>query len=273
VSANSPAACRAFEETLLARLEERGPDAPVPPADGHAGGCSDCRLLVTLLNAAGDTLRALSPPRPPVRLLRSLAVSPADFAVRRGAADVLALLAPGALALPEPSPELMGRLRYLPTRAGAGSGARLSARPSWRRLLSDWRFTVAAAYVVTLAIVALLGVDPMSAARGAASSLTSAGERAVAEARRTALARLDAAARSQAEKPLTERLDYRIYRTLAQGKARATALAQIAFENVFGYGSAVSAEAPLPNPSGKPESQRDRRPLPTPEPSAKVLRS
>lgn len=273
MSAGSPAACRAFEEALLSRLEERGPDAPVPPADGHAGGCSECRSLVALLNATGEALRSLSPPRPPVRLLRSLSVTPADFAVRRGAAAVLDLLAPGALALPEPSPELMGRLRYLPTRAAAASGARRAERPLWRRLLADWRFTVAAAYVAALAIVALLGVDPMSAARGAASSLTSAGERAVEEARRTALAPLDAAARAQAEKPLTERLDYRIYRTLAQGKARATALAQIAFENVFGVGSTGSAEAPLPRPPGRPEPQRDRRPPPTPEPSAKVLRS
>ena len=273
MSATPRTACRSFEEALLRRLEEAGPDAPVSAADGHAADCTDCRGLVTLLNVTSETLRTLPPPRPPLRLLRSLSAPPADFAARRESAAVLDLLEPGALVLPEPSPELMGRLRFLPTRAEAATGAHAGTKPLWRRLFSDWRFTVAAAYAASFAIVALLGVDPMSAARGAASSLTSAGERAVQEARQAALAGLDAAARAEAEKPLTERLDYRIYRTLAQGKARATALAQIAFENVFGYGSAVSAEAPLPNPSGKPESQRDRRPLPTPEPSAKVLRS
>ena len=273
MSANPRTACRAFEEGLLRRFEEVGPDAPVPSADGHPADCADCRRLVTLLNATGETLSALARPRPSVRLLRSLSASPADFAARRESAAVLDFLTPGALAFPEPSPELMGRLRFLPTRAEAATGTRAGTRPLWRRLLSDWRFTVVAAYAVTLVIVALLGVDPMSAARGAASSLTSAGERAVEEARQTALARLDAAARAEAEKPLTERLDYRIYRTLAQGKARATAMAQIAFEKVFGATGAETAAAPLPGPPGNSEPQRDRRPPPTPEPNARVLRS
>ena len=273
MSATPRTACRAFEEALLRRLEEGGLDAPVTPDEGHAASCTDCRGLVTLLNVTGETLRTLPPPRPPLRLLRSLSVPPADFAARRESAPVLDLLDPGALALPEPSPELMGRLRFLPTRAEAAAGAPEGSRPLWRRLFSDWRVTVVAAYAVSLAIVALLGVDPMSAARGAASSLTSAGEKAVDEARQSALARLDAAARAEAEKPLTERLDYRIYRTFAQGKARATAFAQIAFERVFGAGGTENAAAPLPRPTGGPEPQRGLRPPPTPEPNSKVLRS
>ncbi len=273
MSANPRTACRAFEEALLRRLEVGGTDAPVSPADGHAADCADCRGLVTLLNVTGETFRSLPPPRPPLRLLRSLSAPPADFAARRESAALLDLLEPGALVLPEPSPELMRRLRFLPTRAEAATGAEAGPRPLWRRLLSDWRFTVAAAYAASLAIVALLGVDPMSAARGAASSLTSAGERAVQEARQAAFAGLDAAARAEAEKPLTERLDYRIYRTIAQGKARATAFAQIAFEKVFGARETENAAAPMPRRPGGPEPQRDRLPPPTPEPNAKVLRS
>lgn len=263
------AACRAFEEVLLHRLGERGPDAPLPPADGHAADCTDCRELVALLNGAGEVLRSMTPPRPPLRLLRSLAAPPLDFAVRREAAAVLDLLSPGALALPAPSPELMGRLRFLPTRTKAGA----EATAGWRRLLSDWRVTVVAAYVVTLVIVVLLGVDPMSAARDAASSLTSAGERAVVEAKQTALAQLDAAAQAQAEKPLTERLDYRIYRTIAEGEARVVAYAQIAFEKVFGARTVEAAKTTTPAPSGGAGKQQDRRPLLTPEPDGKVLRS
>lgn len=273
MTAAARADCRTFEEALLHRMEESGPDAPVPPAEGHPGACPDCGRLVALLNAAAETLRDVAPPRPPVRLLRSLSGPPADFAVRRESAALLDLLSSGAIAAPEPSAELMGRLRFLPTRSAVAGRPGGPAASRWRRLLSDWRFTVAAAYAATLVVVTLLGVDPMSAARGAASSLTSAGERAVQEARQTALARLSAAAQAETEKPLTERLDYRIYRTLAQGKARATALAQIAFEKVFGTGSAETAEAPLRTPSGGPQPQRDSRPAPTPEPNPRVLRS
>ncbi len=269
MSGSPLAVCRAFEETLLHRLDERGPDVLLPPADGHSDGCADCRELVALLNGAGETLRSLKPPRPPLGLLRLLAAPPADFAMRRETAAVLDLLSPGVLALPAPSPELTGRLRFLPTRAQAGAGR----AAGWRRLLSDWRVTVVAAYAVTLVIVVLLGVDPMSAARDAASSLTSAGERAVVEARQTALAQLDKAAKAQAEKPLTERIDYRIYRTLAEGEARAVAYAQIAFEKVFGGGTVEATPTSPPVPSRGTEERRDRRPVPTPEPDGKLLRS
>jgi hypothetical protein len=273
VSADTRPACRAFEEDLLRRLDEAGPDAPLPRDAGHPAECAGCRELVAILRTMGETFRSLTPPRAPLRLLRSLAAPPTDFAVRREAAAVLDLLTPGVLALPGPSPELMGRLRFLPTRTGAGARRGTPATAGWRRLFSDWRVTVAVAYAVTLLIVALLGVDPMSAARDAASSLTSAGERAVAEAKQAAFQGLDAAARSQAEKPLTERLDYRIYRTIAEGEARAVAYAQIAFDRLFGSQSVEAATTTAPPPSGGSDNQRERRPVPTPEPDGRVLRS
>ncbi len=276
MTSSASAACRAFEDGLLSRMEENGPDGLVPAADGHVNACGDCRVLAAILGSTRETLRTLAAPRPPVRLLRALAVPPQDFGVRRDAARYLDLLTPGALVLPEASPEFLGRLRFLPTRAGAGGEARARRRPGWGRWLGDWRFTVAVAYIATLIIVTILGVDPMSAAREAASSLTAAGERAVEEARRTALARFDAAARAEAEKPLAERLDYRIYRTFATGKARAAALAEVAFDNVFGGAEAAAPDRGTPStppPSDVSEPRRSRRPAPTPEPDGKVLRS
>jgi len=270
-------ACRAFEEILAQHLDGSGPDVSVPEAFGHGADCPDCRTLTACLNAAGETLHTLTPPRVPVRILASLRALPADFPARREAASILDLLSPGALVLPEPPTELMARLRFVPARARAGG--RGPSLPAWRRWLGDWRVTVAAAYAVTLIVVTVLGVDPLTAARGAASNLTAAGERALTDAREMALARFDATARGQAEKPLTERLDYRLYRTLAAGRARAVAYAEIAFENVFGGGSAMAAassDAKNPEMSPKsPTAPQRGAPTPTPmtEPNGRILRS
>jgi hypothetical protein len=271
------AACRAFEETLARHLDGSGPDVPVPETLEHGADCPDCRTLTACLNAAGETLRTLTPPRAPVRVLASLRALPADFAARREAASILDLLSPGVLVLPDPPAELMSRLHFVPARARAGG--RAPAPPAWRRWLGDWRVTVAAAYAVTLIVVTVLGVDPLTAARGAASNLTAAGERALTDAREMALARFDATARGQTEKPLTERLDYRLYRTLAAGRARAVAYAEIAFENVFGGGSAMAAaSSDTTNPEKAPKSPtapQRRAPTPTPlaEPNGRILRS
>ena len=273
-------ACRAFEEALTRHLDASGPDAPVPETLGHVAECADCRTLVACLNAAGEALRAFVPPRAPVRVLASLRALPADFPARREAASLLDLLTSGALVLPQPAPELMARLRFVPAR-GRAEG-RATALPAWRRWLGDWRVTVAAAYAVTLIVVTVLGVDPLTAARGAASNLTAAGERALSDAREMAFARIDATARGQAEKPLTERLDYRLYRTLAAGRARAVAYAEIAFENFFGGASAMAATSggsQSPEPSSEspdsPAAPQRRAPTPTPmvEPNSRLLRS
>jgi len=273
------AACRAFEEALVRHLEVSGPDAPVPETLGHAGDCPDCRTLTACLNAAGDTLRAVAPPRAPVRVLASLRALPADFPARREAASILDLLSPGAILFPDPSAELMARLRFVPIRARAEG--RAAALPAWRRWLGDWRVTVAVAYALTLVIVTVLGIDPLTAAREAASNLTAGGERALADAREMAMARFDATARGEAEKPLTERLDYRLYRTFAAGRARAVAYAEIAFENVFGGGSAMASTGGSRNMETSPESPdhpaapQRRVPTPTPlaEPNGRILRS
>ena len=80
------AGCHAFEQDLLLRLEESGPDAPVS-AEGHPVECAGCRGLVALLNGAAATLGILAPPRPSVRLLRTLSAPPADFAAHRAEID------------------------------------------------------------------------------------------------------------------------------------------------------------------------------------------
>ena len=67
----------------------------------------------------------------------------------------------------------------------------------------------------------------MSAARGAANDLTSAGERALSEARVAAVHRFDDSALGRAAAPITKRLDYRVYRAFAAGRARAVAYSQL----------------------------------------------
>jgi hypothetical protein len=118
---------------------------------------------------------------------------------------------------------------------------------------TDWRFAVAAAYAATFVIVTLLRIDPMSAARGAANDLTSAGERALSEARVAAVHRFDDSAIGRAAAPITKRLDYRVYRAFAAGRARAVAYSQLVYERVFAGAvealavSAKAAKAPEPS--------------------------
>ena len=130
----------------------------------------------------------------------------------------MGLLTPGALAPPEPSPALLRRLFALP--AGHPRQAAPAEAGRFRRWRSDWRVLVALAYAACLALVAILGVDPLSAARSGASGMTAAGERALAEAKAVAGEKLETVLASQRKKPLTEQLDYRVYRTLAVGKAK-----------------------------------------------------
>ena len=76
--------------------------------------------------------------------------------------------------------------------------------------------------------------------------MTAAGERALAEAKVVAGEKLETVLASHRKRPLTEQLDYRVYRTLAVGKAKTTAWAEILLGRVFG--SRVETEPPRPRP-------------------------
>jgi hypothetical protein len=240
VTAN--AACRAFEQVLLAALD-REPGAPAlaarrsAAADSHVAECAECATLAALVAGQAEAFAFLARPVPSEELLARILEEPADAVGRSAASEVLAFLTPGALAKPEPSRALLSRLNELPratspvrTRAAARRGVYARLRP----VLTDWKFAVAAAYAASILVFALLRVDPMVAARGAATDLTAAGERALTDARVAAVRRVEDSAIGRYAAPLTKRLDYRVYRALAAGKARAAAYSQLVFEKVFG---------------------------------------
>ncbi|HTS02780.1 MAG TPA: hypothetical protein VMN04_09665, partial [Thermoanaerobaculia bacterium] len=217
-------------------------------------GCADCAALAALVAGQAEAFRFFARPVPSDALLATLEDEAEDAGARQAASDVLALLVPGALAKPEPSRTLLARLEAVPGAEGAAPAAANVRRGVFGRVrpvLTDWRFAVAAAYAASILVFALLRVDPMAAARGAATDLTAAGERALADARVAAVKRLDESALGRYTAPLTKRLDYRIYRAIAAGKARAAAYSQLVFEKVFGSAvdSVQSAATAPPEPS------------------------
>jgi hypothetical protein len=250
------AACRAFEQRLLAALDG-APDAPAAAAraaaaDAHAVGCPDCAVLAALVAGQADAFAFLARPAASEAFLERLADEPEDAGGREAAAEVLAFLTPGALAKPEPSPALLARLEALPgATAPAASNVRRGAFGRLRPIFTDWRFAVTAAYAASILVFALLNVDPMAAARGAANDLTAAGERALTDARVAAVKRVEDSAIARYAAPLTKRLDYRVYRAFVAGRARATAYTQLVFERLFGGSveTVQSAAAPAPEPS------------------------
>jgi hypothetical protein len=250
------APCRAFEQRLLEALD-RAPDAPgsaaraCAAADAHAGACADCATLASLVAGQADAFAFLARPEASGDLLERLADEPRDAAERQAAAEVLAFLTPGALAKPEPSRALLDRLRNVPSaRPAEADNVRRGVFGRLRPVVTDWRFAVVAAYAASVLVFALLRVDPMVAARGAATDLTSAGERALTDARVAAVKRVEDSAIGRFAAPLTKRLDYRIYRAFAAGRARAAAYSQLVFERVFGTVESVqSASATEPEPS------------------------
>jgi hypothetical protein len=253
------AACRAFEHTLLAALE-REPDAPAAAAraaaadDAHASGCADCSVLAALVAGQAEAFAFLARPAASEDLLARLAEQPEDAAGRQAASEILAFLTPGALAKPEPSPALLARLNAMPRAAEpapAPSNVRRGVFGRVRPILTDWRFAVTAAYAASILVFALLNVDPMAAARGAATDLTAAGERALTDARVAAVRRVEGSAIGRYAAPLTKRLDYRVYRAFAAGRARAAAYSQLVFEKVFGGSveTVQSAATAAPEPS------------------------
>ncbi len=248
------APCRAFEQRLLAALD-REPDAPgtaaraSAAADAHATACAECAVLAALVAGQAAAFASLARPVPSEAFLARIADEPEGAAARQAASEVLAFLTPGVLAKPEPSAALVARLIAVPGgvfRAPAPASVRRGVFGRLKPVVTDWRFAVAAAYAATFVIVALLGIDPMSVARGAANDLTSAGERALSEARVAAVHRFDQSALGRAAAPITKRLDYRVYRAFAAGRARAVAYSQLVYERVFAgavESLAVSAKA------------------------------
>jgi hypothetical protein len=250
------AACRAFEQRLAEALDRAGDGATAAAAhdlaDAHAAECPACALLATLVAGHAGVFAFLARPEPSPEFLSRLSETPADVRARQEASEVLSFLTPGALARPVPSRALLKRLLAVPRPAPSGAVSNVS-RGAFGRLKSvvtDWRFAVVAAYAATFLIVALLRLDPMSAARGAANDLTSAGERALSEARIAAVHRFDESALGRAAAPITKRLDYRVYRAFAAGRARAIAYSQLVFEKFFGGAADVlqaSHDAPEPS--------------------------
>ena len=71
------------------------------------------------------------------------------------------------------------------------------------------------------------------------------------EARVAAVQRFDGSAIGRAAAPITKRLDYRIYRAYAAGRARAVAYSQLVYEKVFaGAVESLAVSAKTPEPSG-----------------------
>jgi hypothetical protein len=256
MSAATPSACRAFEERLAGYPDAL--EAPAANRDAHAVSCAACTALVATLAENAAAFRALSAPQPSADFLMHLVQLPTDLAERNEAARVLEFLRPGSLAAPEPPAELLSRLAFLPARARAARHSRgVPKSVLLRRLTGDWRFSVALAYAAALVVVLLLGVDPLTAARDAASDLTASGEKALAQARVAAVARLEDTPIARAAKPYTERLDYRLYRAAAVGRARAAAYSQLVFEKVFGGALETPTASSEPPPSKRREPSPD----------------
>jgi len=243
---NAP--CRDFEAAILLRLDTAGTLEPYETSplasDPHPASCPACAALVADLRIHEHLCRTMRRPEPSSAWLEKLKEAPSDIHVAAEANGVLSLLTPGALAPPEASPELLRNLAFLPMRSRAAVS--LKALPKERgflsRLFHDWRFTVAATYAATFLLVSVLKVDPLSVARNAASSLASSGQRVFDDARTVAEERFKESRLYEAASPLTKRLDYRIYRTVAVSRARAAAYSQLLLDKVVdtAFGSTTS---------------------------------
>jgi len=246
----SAAPCRRAEAALLT-----GGLPVAHEVASHAASCESCGPLLADCTENDALLAALASPEVPGGLAAALAALGESEPARVATRSVLSLLSPGSLAAPEPSPALLRRLLALPA-GHPREASNVVEMGRFRRWRSDWRVLVAAAYAACFLIVAVLGVDPLSAARSGASGMAAAGERAIAEARVAASEKLDTVLASQRKRPLTEQIDYRIYRTLALGKAKTTAWAEILLGRLFG--SRVENEAPATRPLREPEPSRLR---------------
>lgn len=203
-----------------------------------------------------ESLRPVAPGEGLVERLRAIARIPPS---RVEGAETLGLLTPGALERPPFPPGLATRLRQIPLlhprKAAPPAAQTVSRIPAF---LLDWRVSVAVAYAAAALVVAVLGVDPLSAARKAAFDLASTGQEAIEDARDAAQKRLSSSALASRPEALTRQLDYRLYRTVEVSKAKAAAWGSLVLDRVFGKTDAQPARADqraLPNSprTGLPE--------------------
>ncbi len=290
-----PAACRAYEEALERALSAAEPrETPFrAPATAHGASCPRCAALAAILEETTDAFAVLLPPAPGAALLAALRELGSSPAPRLLAREALSFLAPGALRPPEMGAALSARLSAIPARhprAGSRPSSRVellpagpggdetkgrgvpgsgvtSRRPAWTR---DWRVGVALAYAATLVISTAMGLDPTTLARRTAAEATSAGEHAFAEARTVAERRLASTA------PLRQKLDYRIYRTVAVSKAKISAYASVLLERIVSPTDTAFAQADDGEPRPAGSSRLERRtafPGAATEPRPAIFRS
>ncbi len=254
--------CRAFEEALEhgPPLEESG-----PPNSPHLLECQACQDLVAQIRELGRLTRCLSKPEPSRSLMENLASIPeeASLPVWKESQEVLRLLTPGSLKAPELSESLRSRLLAIPRprteeEETPSNVVPFQARKSRRfEVLRDWRVAVALVYAATIVVAVGLRWDPATVARRAASGLTETGERAVAEAREKAAQKLATSLQWSRSRPLREQLDYRIYRTLAVSRAKATAYTGLVLEKVFGREERQEQAGAVESKSNSSRSSRE----------------
>ncbi len=218
--------------------------------------------LLALAEENTRLLASLRPAEPGERLVERLRAIARLTPSRVEATETLGFLIPGRLQRPPLSPGLETRLRQIPQlhprRAARPSAPKVSRIPGF---LLDWRVSVAVAYAAAALVVAVLGIDPLSAARKAAFDLASTGQEAIEEARDAATKRLASSGMAARPEALARHLDYRLYRTVEVSKAKAVAWGSLVLDRVFGQtlerpARAGQREAPnsprtdLPEPAG-----------------------
>ena len=222
-----------------------------PPADP---------ALALILEENTRLLASLRPVQPGGDLMEGLRAIQRTAPARVEAAETLGLLVPGTLQPPPFPPGLRGRLGQIPLhhprKRTAPASPKASRVPAF---LLDWRVSVAVAYAAAALVVAILGVDPLSAARKAAFDLASTGQEAMEEARDAARKRISTSSLASRPEALTRQLDYRLYRSVEVSKAKAVAWGSVVLDRVFGSTDAQ------PSRAGHREQPAPRTGLPEPD--------
>ena len=205
-----------------------------------------------------EMLQPVSVPETLQGRLREIGKTPVARHEARETLELLKLLKPGTLAAPPFPADLSARLRSIPARhPRRAKDPELAPAPArWRvpAFFQDWRFAVALAYAAAFFLVAILGIDPLSAARRTAFDLASTGENAIQEARTAAGKRIAGSAFASGAESLTRQLDYRLYRTVEVTKARAAAWSAIAVDRIFGRTDVQRSRAEQGRPAQAPRT-------------------